>query len=111
MAKIVAIDAMTNERGVKVLSKALGKSLSKHSDLEIILVGEGEVFDLERERASIHPAYEKINSDDSLLSIRRKLKDTSTYHTVKLVEEGIRRYCRYWSVFWEYKRSKFGGCK
>lgn len=85
--KIIAIDAATNEKGEKVLIKAVEKSLKKHPDLELILVGTNELKGLESSRLFYEIAEKVIKPEDSNKEIIRKLKKSSTYRTAELVGE------------------------
>ena len=89
--KIIAIDAMTVQKGVKVLTDAVFDSLQKYEDIYFILVGDKcdryLAASLNNKRVSIQPSSKTISNNDSLRSIRRN-KDSSTYITAQIVGEG-----------------------
>jgi len=88
MTKRIAIDAMT-EQGNKVLSKSIHQILKQHTDLELIIVGDDSVSDLaELKRVSFERSFNIILPYDSTRDILKKLDDSSTNLTAKLVAEG-----------------------
>ncbi len=88
MVKRIAIDAMI-EQGSKVLSKAIHRVLREHKDLELIVVGDNSVSDFGKiDRVSFEYSPNIILPYDSIREILKKVDDSSTYLTARLVAEG-----------------------
>ena len=92
----LAVDAMGGDHGVPVTVPAVGRVLSRHSSLHIILVGNPDVLALAlakaglegHARVSIEPASEVVAMDDPVAVALRQKKDSSMRVAINLVKEG-----------------------
>ncbi len=88
--KIIAIDAMTLERGTRYLVDSIMLCLKKYDDLDIIFAGNKNnnyLGSLDNKKTSIEHSSEAIGPEDSIRAVLRK-KDSSTLLTTKIVGEG-----------------------
>jgi glycerol-3-phosphate acyltransferase PlsX len=99
-ATIIAIDAMGGDFGPPVTVPAAIKSLEKHPELRLILVGSEDVLAKElaslsydKNRLSIQHASERVEMDDSPALALRNKKDSSMRVAINLVKEGQAQAC------------------
>lgn len=99
----IAVDAMSGDHGASVAVEAALVAVSRHDDLEIILVGDEPSLkkaldtasrrDTAAERISIHQASEVVGMCESPAKSLRKKKDSSMRVAVNLVQEGAADAC------------------
>jgi glycerol-3-phosphate acyltransferase PlsX len=96
----IAIDAMGGDHGIPVTIPAAVSMLNKHSDLQLILVGDkpsilqalqAEQYDAAR--ISIQHTTQKVEMDELPSHALRSKKDSSMRVAINLVKEGAAKAC------------------
>lgn len=96
MALRIALDAMGGDFGVEVVVPAALEALSRHDELELILVGDETRI---KSRAPAHPrlsirhASQQVEMDESPSKALRFKKDSSMRVAINLVKEGNAQAC------------------
>ncbi|MBT8136648.1 MAG: phosphate acyltransferase PlsX [Gammaproteobacteria bacterium] len=97
---VIAVDAMSGDRGPDVVVKAAQAALQRHSHVSIVLTGPEPVLaallgeiDLPRGRVSIEPAAEVVAMDDSPARALRGKKNSSMRRALELVKAGTADAC------------------
>ena len=99
MAIVVAIDVMGGDHGPRVTIPAALQFLERHSDAEVVLVGQPAAIDVELARAPrkalalaarirVEPAAEVVNMDDLPAQALRRKRDSSMHVAVALLKSG-----------------------
>jgi phosphate acyltransferase len=95
-ALTVSIDAMGGDAGPGVVVSALLKTVQRHSDVQFILHGDEAQLKplLARQpklagRATVKHAPGRVTMEDKPSHVLRRGKDTSMWHTIRCVEDGL----------------------
>jgi len=99
--KIIALDAMGGDHGLRAVVPAALKKKKKHPDIQLILVGKEKLVHrfLQKhkvkhsDRLSIQHASEEVGMDESPLQALRAKKDSSMRVAINLVKEGKAHAC------------------
>jgi len=97
----IALDAMGGDSGLDVVVPAAITSLSQHSDVRIILVGDESRLAAAvaaagasaNPRLSIHHASQQVEMDELASTAMRNKKDSSMRVALDLVKEGVAHAC------------------
>ena len=97
----IALDAMGGDSGLDVVVPAAITSLSQHSDVRIILVGDESRLAAAvaaagasaNPRLSIHHASQQVEMDELASAAMRNKKDSSMRVALDLVKEGVAHAC------------------
>lgn len=97
----IALDAMGGDFGPEVIVPAAFRAIGEHSDLGVILVGDGDTLRraLDKagaygnERIAIHHASQKVEMDELPQHAMRNKKDSSMRVAINLVKEGAAHAC------------------
>ncbi|UCE76285.1 MAG: phosphate acyltransferase PlsX [Gammaproteobacteria bacterium] len=97
----IALDVMGGDHGADVVLPAALRALSRHDELDLLLVGDREIIEagLQRLRAadnkriSIQHASERVEMDEAASHALRFKKDSSMRVALNLVKEGRAQAC------------------
>jgi len=96
----ISLDAMSGDLGAEVVVRAAAAALNKHTELELILVGDdAELRDLitrivgDEPRLSVVHASEVVEMSDSPVDALRKKKDSSMRVALNVVKAGDAAAC------------------
>ena len=97
----IALDVMGGDHGADVVLPAALRALSRHDELDLLLVGDREIIEagLERLRAadnariSIQHASQRVEMDEAASHALRFKKDSSMRVALNLVKEGRAQAC------------------
>jgi glycerol-3-phosphate acyltransferase PlsX len=97
---VIALDAMSGDLGAEVVVRAAVNSLEKHTQLELVLVGNGEELGRltsclvgNEPRLSIVHAEEVVGMSESAADALRKKKNSSMRVAIDLVKSGTADAC------------------
>ncbi|MGI9203952.1 MAG: phosphate acyltransferase PlsX [Woeseiaceae bacterium] len=97
---VISLDAMSGDLGAEIVVRAAQKSLDKHADLELILVGDeseiaGHVTRIvgDEPRLSIRNAAEVVGMSEAPADALRKKKDSSMRVAINVVKDGSAQAC------------------
>src|SRR5687768_3572829 len=98
---IIAIDAMGGDHGPSVIVPASLNILKKHSNVDLVLVGNQSILQAELKkhsfedaaRLSIHHASQHVEMDESPTQALRYKKDSSMRVAINLDKEGKANAC------------------
>ncbi len=103
MKTVIALDAMSGDRGANVVVDAALFSAERYPELDLILVGDQAILadllknsqasDALRERIHIHHATEVVTMDDPPAQALRTKKNSSMRVAINLVKEGTAHAC------------------
>ncbi|MDB2544845.1 phosphate acyltransferase PlsX [Woeseiaceae bacterium] len=97
---VISLDAMSGDNGPDVVVRAAKLSLSKNSNLRIMLIGKeailislvAKIIGID-ERVSIHDATEVVNMSESPTEAVRKKKNSSMRVAIDMVKAGSAHAC------------------
>ena len=100
MKSVISLDAMSGDRGAKIVVRAAKRSLDLHPNLELILVG--DALELEQlvdsiiganSRVRIQAASEVVGMSEPPAEALRRKKDSSMRVAINLVKDGVAHAC------------------
>lgn len=97
---VISIDAMSGDLGAEIVVRAAHACLERHSNLDLILVGDEAELNLlvtrivgDQKRLLIRNAAEIVGMSEAPVDALRKKKDSSMRVAINLVKDGVAQAC------------------